>query len=103
MNKQKLNNFRNLAIRKLGQETFDRIDRESQLIADNILNLQQQFSLAMKAYMDQTGKGFNEVQEELHISSNKLNSILKGTGNFTIRSISEILGMIGKKVSFNIH
>ena len=102
MNNQNLSSFRETAIKKLGNDIFTEIDNESNLIAENIMTLQDQLSSAIKKYMIETGKGFNEVQSDLHISSNKLNSILKGTGNFTIKSISEIFGLLGKKISITV-
>ena len=83
-------------------DVFGKAEQESSLIAQNIIMLQSQLSDAIKTYMSESGKGFNEIQEDLNISSNKLNSILKGTGNFTIKSISEIFGLIGKKVTLSI-
>lgn len=102
MSNQNLSSFRETAIKKLGSEVFNDIDHESNLIAENIMTLQDQLSSAIKKYMVDTGKGFNEVQNDLNISSNKLNSILKGTGNFTIKSISEIFGLLGKKISITV-
>lgn len=101
MKKQTLSSFRETAQRKLGSDVFNQLDHEAELIAENITTLQTQLADAVKKYMNDTGKGFNEVQTDLEISSNKLNSILKGTGNFTIKSISEIFGLIGKKVTLN--
>lgn len=101
MNSQTLSSFRETARKKLGESIFNQLDYESELIAENIITLQTQLSDAVKRYMNETGKGFNEIQNDLEISSNKLNSILKGTGNFTIKSISEIFGLLGKKVTLN--
>ena len=101
MNSQTLSSFRETAQKKLGESIFNQLDYESALIAENIRTLQTQLSDAVKRYMNETGKGFNEIQNDLEISSNKLNSILKGTGNFTIKSISEIFGLLGKKVTLN--
>ncbi|WP_192485407.1 MULTISPECIES: hypothetical protein [Cysteiniphilum] len=101
MNSQTLSSFRETARNKLGNDVFNQLDHEAELIAENIITLQTQLADAVKKYMNDTGKGFNEIQNDLEISSNKLNSILKGTGNFTIKSISEIFGLLGKKVTLN--
>jgi len=97
MSKVKLSNFKETAVKKIGASAYAEIAKEAQLITDNVLNMQGQLSGELKTYMDITGKGFNQVQNDLGVSSNKLNSILKGRGNFTLKTISEIGAMFGKK------
>ena len=97
MRKVTLTDFRESALKKLGEDSYNSIEEEAELIANNVINMQGNLSSTLKTYIEKTGKGFNEIQNDLGISSNKLNSIIKGQGNFTLKTISEVGAMLGKK------
>ena len=95
----KLSSFRDIALKKLGSEVYHEIEAEANLIAKNVLHMQTDMSKSLRGYMEKTGEGFNDIQSKLGVFSNKLNSVLKGQGNFTLKTIGEVGALLGKKTT----
>ena len=59
--------------------------------------MQHDISDTLKKYMNDNNIGFNEIQKGFSDQPAKTNSLIKGSGNFTIKTISELGAVIGKK------
>ena len=95
----KLSEFQNLDSLESESFTDDEIKKihaQAETRSDRRRALAEDVSKEIAAYMAREGIGYNELTRRLNVSPATTSKLLKGSGNITLETISQIAELLGK-------
>jgi transcriptional regulator with XRE-family HTH domain len=93
----KTKNFRDYLAKRLDKGEILELEKQADIEAEAIKQLQEDVSRAVTKYMEQEEIGFNELVKRLGVSSAQAAKIRKGEANLTLTSLAHIAALFKRQ------
>jgi DNA-binding Xre family transcriptional regulator len=93
----KTKNFREYLAKRLNESEILELEKQANIEAEAIKQLQRDVSHAVTKYMEEEKIGFNELVKRLGVSSAQVTKIRKGEANLTLTSLAHIAALFKRQ------